>query len=106
LKPSPFSSDNGGLDIKARIPEEIIFRGLRWWHCGLARLVGSDWGYSVLEKRFIYCVCSHKISVLGRELSMRNYRDKEEIRWQVVKAMLDEFPTLKEKVRSYVTAEN
>ena len=37
---------------------------------------------------------------------MRNYRDKEEIRWQVVKAMLDEFPTLKEKVRSYVTAEN
>ena len=37
---------------------------------------------------------------------MRNYRDKEEIRWQVVKAMLDEFPTLRKKVRSYITAEN
>jgi hypothetical protein len=38
---------------------------------------------------------------------MKNYGDKEEIRWQVVKAMLDEFPTLREKVRSYIkTAEN
>jgi hypothetical protein len=26
----------------------------------------------------------------------------EEIRWQVMKAMLDEFPTLKEKVRKYL----
>jgi len=26
----------------------------------------------------------------------------EEIRWQVIKAMLDEFPTLKEKVRRYL----
>jgi hypothetical protein len=33
---------------------------------------------------------------------MKNYTEKEEIRWQVVKAMLDEFPTLKKKVRSYV----
>jgi hypothetical protein len=33
--------------------------------------------------------------------------NKDEIRWQVVKAMLDEFPTLKEKVRCYVeTAQN
>jgi hypothetical protein len=38
---------------------------------------------------------------------MKNHRDKEEIRWQVVKAMLDEFPTLRKKVRNYVeTAEN
>jgi hypothetical protein len=45
--------------------------------------------------------------VLGQEGKMKNYRDKEEIRWQVVKAMLDEFPTLREKVRNYVTtAEN
>jgi hypothetical protein len=27
---------------------------------------------------------------------------KEEIRWQVVKAMLDEFPILKQKVKEYV----
>jgi hypothetical protein len=26
----------------------------------------------------------------------------EEIRWQVMKAMLDEFPTLKEKARKYL----
>ncbi|MEM3457915.1 MAG: hypothetical protein QXN36_05210 [Candidatus Bathyarchaeia archaeon] len=26
----------------------------------------------------------------------------EEIRWQVIKAMLDEFPALKEKVKSYL----
>ena len=38
---------------------------------------------------------------------MENYSDKEEIRWQVVKAMLDEFPTLRKKVKNYVTtAEN
>jgi hypothetical protein len=28
---------------------------------------------------------------------MTNHRDKEEIRWQVVKAMIDEFPTLRKK---------
>ena len=38
---------------------------------------------------------------------MKNRRDKEEIRWQVVKAMLDEFPILRQKVRNYIkTAEN
>ena len=36
---------------------------------------------------------------------MKTYRDKDEIRWQVVKAMLDEFPTLKKKVRNYVKTE-
>jgi hypothetical protein len=44
---------------------------------------------------------------VGTVRNMENYRDKEEIRWQVVKAMLDEFPTLREKVRNYVkTPEN
>jgi hypothetical protein len=32
--------------------------------------------------------------------------NKEEIRWQVVKAMLDEFPVLRAKVRNYVKTEN
>jgi hypothetical protein len=40
----------------------------------------------------------------SEQCEMRNYRDKEEIRWQVVKAMLDEFPTLRKKVRNYITA--
>jgi hypothetical protein len=29
----------------------------------------------------------------------------EKIRWQVIKAMLDEFPTLKERVKSYLKEE-
>jgi len=28
--------------------------------------------------------------------------EDDEIRWQVVKAMLDEFPTLREKVKHYI----
>jgi len=34
---------------------------------------------------------------------MAKHLNKDEIRWQVMKAMLDEFPVLKEKVRNYVT---
>jgi hypothetical protein len=38
---------------------------------------------------------------------MESHQDKEEIRWQVVKARLDEFPTLTQKIKNYVkTAEN
>ncbi len=36
---------------------------------------------------------------------MKPYQDKDEIRWQVFKAMLDEFPILKQKVRNYVKTE-
>ena len=35
---------------------------------------------------------------------MKNRCDKEEIRWQVVKAMLDEFPILRQKVKNYIKA--
>jgi len=31
---------------------------------------------------------------------------KDEIRWQVLKAMLDEFPSLKEKTRKYLKEKN
>jgi hypothetical protein len=33
---------------------------------------------------------------------MTNHQNVEEIRWQVMKAMLDDFPELKDKVKSYV----
>ena len=33
---------------------------------------------------------------------MSSKMKNDEIRWQVIKAMLDEFPTLKEKVESYL----
>jgi hypothetical protein len=48
LKPYPFSSDNGGLVIKARIPEDIIFRGVGGKAC--VGLWGFFWGVLVWEK--------------------------------------------------------
>jgi len=33
---------------------------------------------------------------------MSRVSKNEEIRWQVVKAMLEEFPTLKDRVRNYL----
>jgi hypothetical protein len=33
---------------------------------------------------------------------MKSVIGNEEIRWQVIKAMIDEFPTLKSKVKTYV----
>jgi hypothetical protein len=33
---------------------------------------------------------------------MKNCQTTEEIRWQVVKAMLDDFPLLKRKVEKYI----
>jgi hypothetical protein len=33
---------------------------------------------------------------------MKRYQEIEEIRWQVVKAMLDDFPKLRDKVKSYI----
>jgi len=37
---------------------------------------------------------------------MKTELKNEEIRWQVIKAMLDEFPTLKEKARKYLNRKN
>jgi len=34
--------------------------------------------------------------------TMNSQAKIEEIRWQIVKAMLNEFPTLKEKVKKYL----
>jgi hypothetical protein len=39
-----------------------------------------------------------------RDTKMKSHHNVEEIRWQVVKAMLDDFPELKGKVKSYVEA--
>ena len=35
-------------------------------------------------------------------IQMHKRGENDEIRWQVVKAMLDEFPTLREKVKVYI----
>jgi hypothetical protein len=42
-----------------------------------------------------------------RKSEMKGTRNIEEIRWQVLKAMLDDFPSLRGKVKSYIEkAEN
>jgi len=45
----------------------------------------------------VYCYIIFWISE-----TMKNEPRNEEIRWQVIKAMLDEFPTLKEKTKKYL----
>ncbi len=37
-----------------------------------------------------------------KEMSMKTHVGNEEMRWQVVKAMIDEFPTLKNRVKTYL----
>jgi hypothetical protein len=46
----------------------------------------------------VYIVYCYVIFVI----QMRKRGENDEIRWQVVKAMLDEFPTLREKVKVYI----
>jgi len=41
--------------------------------------------------------------MIFRELRNMDINSRnEEIRWQVIKAMLDEFPTLKERIKNYL----
>jgi hypothetical protein len=36
---------------------------------------------------------------------LKNFQQTEEIRWQLIKSMLEEFPELKQKLRSYLKQE-
>jgi hypothetical protein len=76
----------------------------------------ESYSYSLfaVEKR-IFCVgkkvyivyADIRFCCLSRKPKMKSHHNIEEIRWQVVKAMLDDFPALRKKVRSYVEkAEN
>lgn len=68
---------------------------------------GLFFGVPLREKSLYIVSPVIRFQLLGWEGEMKNYQDKDEIRWQVVKAMLDEFPILKQKVKNYVkTAEN
>jgi hypothetical protein len=55
--------------------------------------------YSLFGKRFEYCTYFHKVSV-ARGMRMANHFNKEQMRWQVAKSMLNEFPTLRKKSES------
>jgi len=48
----------------------------------------------------VYMVYCYTLYRMSENMSARS--KSEEIRWQVIKAMLDEFPTLKEKVKKYL----
>jgi hypothetical protein len=39
---------------------------------------------------------------MGKVVNMESILCEEELRWQVMKAMIDEFPSLKDKVKVYV----
>jgi hypothetical protein len=66
----------------------------------------GKWIFRVGKKLYIVYVdirfdCSY------RKPKMKSHHNIEEIRWQVVKAMLDDFPALRGKVKSYIEkAEN
>ena len=57
-------------------------------------------GYIVNGSKSLYGVLLHNIGGCWNDMNV--HRKSEEIRWQVIRAMLDEFPTLKEKVRTYL----
>jgi hypothetical protein len=64
------------------------------------------WIFRVGKKAYIVYV-DIRFSCLYRKPEMKSHHDMEEIRWQVVKAMLDDFPALRGKVKSYIEkAEN
>jgi hypothetical protein len=48
----------------------------------------------------VYMVYCYTLYRMSEKMSARS--KSEEIRWQVMKAMLDEFPALKEKVKKYL----
>ena len=52
----------------------------------------------------VYMVYYYTLYRMSEKMSARS--KSEEIRWQVMKAMLDEFPTLKEKVKQYLKEQN
>jgi len=57
-------------------------------------------GYISLAGIKVYMVYCYTLYRMFEKMSARSR--SEEIRWQVMKAMLDEFPTLKEKVKKYL----
>jgi len=66
----------------------------------MADLLVFIFGYIVNGSKSLYGVLLHNIG--GASKDMNVHAKTEEIRWQVIRAMLDEFPTLKEKVRVYL----
>jgi hypothetical protein len=59
-------------------------------------------GWTLKVKVYIiYCY-----TIFWGSSGMKAEPKTEEMRWQIIKAMLDEFPTLKEKTRAYLNKGN
>ena len=50
----------------------------------------------------LYRICRYETLLSNGEVCMKSCRNSEDVRWQVVKAMLDDFPALRKKVKNYV----
>ncbi|MCK5593092.1 hypothetical protein KAI31_03240, partial [Candidatus Bathyarchaeota archaeon] len=57
-------------------------------------------GYILTLEIKAYIVYDYTILRMFRNMNINS--KNEEIRWQVIKAMLNEFPTLKERVKKYL----
>jgi hypothetical protein len=70
-----------------------------WWRWRDI-LVGRN---ILVWEKDLYCICCHKIEFDCKgEQKMNCHLGNEDIRWQVVKAMMDEFPALKNKIKEYI----
>lgn len=65
--------------------------GVFWW----------GWIFRVGKKLYMVYL-DIRLFCPYRKPAMKKNREIEEIRWQVVKAMLDDFPALRGKVKSYI----
>jgi cytochrome c556 len=63
-------------------------------------MIIADWT-SKVKVYMIYCY-----TIFWGTSGMKAEPKNEEMRWQIIKAMLDEFPTLKEKTRTYLNKRN
>jgi hypothetical protein len=90
----------GALADKACIPEKIIFLNAELHRCIHYLFLTIEVNIPFREKS-LYCICRYKI-LLCRNPEMKSHQDTEEIRWQVMKAMLDDFPSLKKRAKNYV----
>jgi hypothetical protein len=72
----------------------------------LSGFLAGWWIFRVGKKLYIV-YADIRVFCSYRKPNMKRNSSIEEIRWQVVKAMLDDFPSLRGKVKSYIEkAEN
>ena len=75
--------------------------------CGVFLFLGFGMNVFRIRKKLYIVYVDIRLFCSYRKSAMKHIHNVEEIRWQVVKAMLDDFPALRGKVKSYIEkAEN